>query len=74
MLIQLTREESGETGGIDQQALEGMIEIPIVDDMLVIPNNLVGLRVRRERRVVIEILLVVASRNLGAGEVTEVPM
>ncbi len=60
---------------MDQQAFEGMIEIPVIDDVLVVPDNLSGIGVQRQRAVVVEICLVVTtSMNLGAGEVTDVPM
>ena len=55
-LIQVTCARIGRHGGIDQQPLERMIEIPVIDDVLVIPDDLSGVGVQRQRRVVIEVL------------------
>src|SRR5690606_17112537 len=43
---------------LDQQALERVIEIPMVDDVLEVPDDLAGIPIERERRVVVEVLLV----------------
>ena len=40
-----------------------MIEIPVIDDVLVVPDDLAGVGVERERRVVIQVLLVVAAED-----------
>ena len=40
-----------------------MIEIPVIDDVLVVPDDLAGVGVEGERRVVIEVLLVVAAER-----------
>ena len=59
---------------VDEQALERMVEIPVIDEMLVVPDDPPCLDVERERRVVIEVLLVVPPRmNFAAGIVTDVP-
>ena len=47
----------------DEQALERMIEIPVIDDVLVVPHDLAGVGVDGQRRVVIEVLLVVAAER-----------
>ena len=55
-------------GGLDQQPLERMIEIPVIDDVLVVPDDLAGVGVERERGVVVEVRLVVArQRELRRG-------
>ena len=52
-----------------------MIEVPVIDGVLVVPDRLAGLGAQRERGVVVQVLLVVAaSMNFGAGAVTDVPM
>ena len=62
----------GSNGGFDEQALEGMIEVPVIDDVLVVPDDLSGVGV--DCGVVVEyVKLLPASVNLGAGMVTEVP-
>ena len=53
----------GRDRGVDEQPLERMIEIPVVDQMLVVPDDLAGRGIERERRVVIEVLLVVAAED-----------
>ena len=64
----------GRDRGLHQQPLEGMVEVPVIDDVLVVPDDLAGVGVERERRVVVQVLLVVAARmNFGAGIVTDVP-
>jgi hypothetical protein len=51
-----------------------MIEIPVIDDVLVVPDDLAGVDVERERRVVVEVLASLPpSMNFGAGIVTDVP-
>ena len=60
-LIQADLRRVGGYGGVDQDAFEGMIEIPMIDDVLVIPDDLAGVGVDGERAVVIEILFVVAG-------------
>ena len=40
-----------------------MIEIPVVDDVLVVPDDLAGVGIEGERRVVIEVLLVGAAER-----------
>ena len=50
-------------GRVDEQPLERMVEIPVIDEMLVVPDDLAGLGVERERRVVIQVLLVRAAEN-----------
>ena len=48
---------------IHQQPFKGMIEIPVIHDVLVIPDDLAGIRVQRQRRVVIQVRLVVSSQQ-----------
>ena len=43
-------------GCVDQQPLKRMIEIPVIDHVLVIPDDLAGIGIQRQRRVVIQIL------------------
>jgi hypothetical protein len=38
-----------------------VVEIPVIDDVLVIPDNFAGVGVDRERAVVIEVLFVIAG-------------
>ena len=58
----------GSYGRLDEQPLVRVIEIPVIDDVLVVPNDLARVGVQRERRVVIEVLLVVAGeRELRRG-------
>ena len=65
----------GRDRGLDQQALERMIEIPVIDDVLVVPDDLAGVGVERQRRVVVEVRACRCRRamNFGAGIVTDVP-
>ena len=45
-----------------------MIQIPVIDDVLVVPDDLAGVGIQGERAVVIEVLLVVAAEDeLGRG-------
>ena len=48
--------------GIDQQALERVVEVPVVVHVLVVPDDLAGVAVQRQRRVVVEV------RQVGAAE------
>ena len=57
------RRVSGAHGGVDEQPLERMVEIPVIDDVLVVPDDLAGVGVERQRRVVVEVLLVVAAEH-----------
>ena len=50
-------------GRVDQHALERMIEVPVIDGVLVVPDRLARRGPKRERRVVIEVLLVVAGQH-----------
>ena len=50
-------------GRVDQHALERMIEVPMIDGVLVVPDRLARRGPQRERRVVIEVLLVVAGEH-----------
>ena len=53
---------------VDQQALERMIEIPVIDDVLVIPDDFAGIRIDGQRAVVIQVLLVIAGQQeFGRG-------
>ena len=36
-------------GGVDEHALERMIEIPVIDEVLVVPDDLAGVGIQRER-------------------------
>ncbi len=49
--------------GIDDEALERMIEIPVIDDVLVVPDDLAGVGIQRQRGVVVQVLLVVAAEQ-----------
>ena len=48
--------------GVDQEALERVVEIPVVVHVLVVPDDLARITVQRERRVVVEV------RQVGAAE------
>src|SRR6185503_16124006 len=50
--------------GVDEQTLERMVEIPVVDDVLEVPDDLARVGVERERRVVIEVLLLIAAEHV----------
>ena len=62
-LIHLTADASGGRLRLDEQPFERMVEIPVIDDVLEVPDDLARLDVERERRVVIEVLLVVAAEH-----------
>ena len=49
--------------GLDQQPLEGMIVIPVIDDVLVVPHDLAGVGVQGQRGVVVQVGLVVAGED-----------
>ena len=57
----------GGDGGVDQDAFEGMVEIPVIDDVLVIPDDLAGVGIDGQRAVVIQILFVVAGQQEFRG-------
>ncbi len=60
--------------GVDEDAIERVVEVPMIDDVLVVPHDLAGVGVQSQRRGVVEIGLVVAGQqNFGVGPVTEVP-
>ena len=59
----LHRLRIGRERGVDDQPLERMIEVPAVDDVLEVPNHLARAHVERERRVVVEVLVVVAREH-----------
>src|SRR5690606_37878895 len=40
-----------------------MVEIPVIDEMLEVPEDLAGIGIDRERRVVIEVLLIRAAEH-----------
>jgi hypothetical protein len=40
-----------------------MVEIPVIDDVLVVPDDLAGVGIERERGVVVQVLLVVAAQD-----------
>jgi hypothetical protein len=48
----------GVDGGVDQQTFEWVIEVPVVVQMLVIPDDLTGVGVEGERRVVVQMRVV----------------
>ena len=48
---------------VDEQAFERMIEIPMIDDMLVVPHDLSGIGVQRESRVVIQVREIIPSEH-----------
>ena len=50
--------------GIDEQPLERMIEIPVIDDVLEVPDDLARIGVECQRRVVVEVLLPVAAEHV----------
>ena len=62
-LIHATSLGVGRNGRVDEQPLERMIEIPVIVQMLVVPDDLAVGRVQRQRRVVIEVLLVDAAQD-----------
>ena len=62
-LIHCTALRIGRDGRVDEQALERMVEVPVIDDVLEVPDDLARVRVDRERRVVVEVLLVVAAEH-----------
>ena len=45
----------GRDGGVEQDALEGMVEVPVVVHVLVVPADLAGVDVEGQRRVVVEV-------------------
>src|SRR5262249_26917538 len=47
---------------IDKQALERMIEVPMIDDMLIIPDDLSRIRIQGKRRIVVEMFVFVAAK------------
>ena len=75
-LIHNTSRGFGRYRGIDEQAFERVIQIPVIDDVLVIPDDLAGVGIQRQRGVVIEVLLVVAAQHETSAPVivTDVPM
>ena len=52
----------GGDGGVDEQPLEGVVEVPVVVQVLVVPPDLAGVGVEGEGRVVVQV------RQLGAAE------
>ncbi len=50
-------------GRIDQQTLEWMIEIPVIDDVLKVPDDLAGIDIESQRRIVIQMRLVDATEQ-----------
>ena len=48
---------------VDEQALEWMIEIPMIHEVLVVPDHLAGVGIQRERRVVIEVRELISSKH-----------
>ena len=60
-LIQLVS-RVGRDHRVDEQALEGMVHVPVVVQV-VVPANLAGVGVERERRVMVEVLPVRASEH-----------
>jgi hypothetical protein len=53
----------GGHGGIDQQPLERVVEIPVIDHVLVVPHDLAGIGVQRQRAIVIEVLEIFAAQH-----------
>jgi hypothetical protein len=53
----------GRDRGFDQQPLERVVEIPVVDHMLVVPDNPAGLPVERQRGIVIKVLQVITAEQ-----------
>ena len=60
--------------GVDDQALEGMVDVPVVVQVLVVSSGSRRVGVEGQRRIVVQVrVLDAARRNFGAGEVTDVP-
>src|SRR5262249_7632050 len=58
----------GRNNGVDKNSLERMIEIPMIDDVLVVPDDLSGICIQGKRRIVIEVLVVISAKNeFGRG-------
>ena len=73
-LIQATASGSGGDRGVDDQALEGMVDVPVVVQVLVVSSGSRRVGVEGQRRIVVQVrVLDAARRNFGAGEVTDVP-
>ena len=53
----------GRDRGVDQDALEGVVEIPVVDEMLVVPGDLAGGHLERQGGVVVEVLVLRAAEE-----------
>ena len=54
----------GRNGRIHQKALEGVVQIPVIDHVLVVPHDLAGVGVQGQRGVVVQVLLVVAAEHV----------
>ena len=54
-LFQATASGSGADRGVDEQALERMVEVPVVVQVLVVPDDLAPVGVQREGRVVVQV-------------------
>ena len=61
-LIQSTASGVRRHRGVDEQPFEGVVEIPVVVQVLVVPDDLAGVGVEGQRRVVVEV------REVGAAE------
>ena len=73
-LIQATADGSGGTAVSTSSRSKRVVEVPVVVQMLVVPDALAGVAVQGERRVVVQVIRSVPpSMNLGGGEVTDVP-
>ena len=67
-LIQSTSEASRTHSRIHDQTLEGMIQIPMIDQMLVVPLDLTRVGIQCEGRVVIQVVEFVSTkRELRCG-------
>ena len=62
-------------GSVNEKPLETMVEIPVIHHVLVIPDDLAGIGIQCQVELWYRYFLSVpASMNLGAGEVTDVPI
>src|SRR5206468_3736943 len=50
-------------GGVDEQSFERMIKVPMINDVLVVPHDLPCIRVQSERRVVIQVLVIISRKH-----------
>ena len=53
----------GRHRGVHEDALEGMVEIPVVVQVLVVPADLAGVDVEGQRRVVVQVRVLDAAEH-----------